>query len=54
VRDPEHGPAVAILRPEAFKPAGLLQQATWLLTVKPERVTWQRTGETFEFAAGQW
>lgn len=49
VRDPEAGPACAVLRPEAFKPHRPLQQQVWFLTVKRERVTWQREGEALEF-----
>ena len=53
VRDPEHGAAVAVLRP-CFRPRRPLEQHTWFLTVRRERVTWQREGETFEFDAGAW
>lgn len=49
VRDPEAGPAIAVLRAEAFKPYRPLQQQVWFLTVKRERVTWQREGEALEF-----
>ncbi len=54
VRDPEHGGAVAVLRPEVFKPTRPTAQAIWLLTVKKERVTWQREREALEFSAGLW
>jgi hypothetical protein len=54
VRDPMHGAAVAVLRADAFKPSRPLQQATWFLTLKPERVIWRREGETFEFDADDW
>jgi hypothetical protein len=54
VRDPEHGGAVAVLRPEAFKPAQPTGQSIWLLTVKKERVTWQREREALEFSADRW
>ena len=54
VRDPEHAGAVAVLRPEAFKPTRPTAQSIWLLTVKQERVTWQRERETLEFAAADW
>lgn len=53
VRDPEHGAAVAVLRP-CFRPRRPLEQHTWFLTVRRGRVTWQREGETFEFDAGAW
>jgi hypothetical protein len=54
VRDPEHGAAVAVLRPSCFKPRKLLEQQTWFLTVRRAAVVWQREGETFEFDAGAW
>ena len=54
VRDPEHGAAVAVLRPSCFKPRKPLAQHTWFLTVRRTAVTWQREGETFEFDAGAW
>ena len=54
VRDPEHGAAVAVLRPSCFKPRKPLEQHTWLLTVRRNAVAWQREGETFEFDAGAW
>ena len=53
VRDPEHGAAVAVLRP-CFRPGRPLERHTWFLTVRRERVTWQREGEAFEFDAGAW
>ena len=53
VRDPEHGAAVAVLRP-CFRPRRPLEQHTWFLTVRRERVAWQREGETFEFGADGW
>lgn len=53
VRDPEHGAAVAVLRP-CFKPRKLLEQHTWFLTVRRTAVIWQREGETFEFDARAW
>ena len=53
VRDPEHGAAVAVLRP-CFKPRTPLAQETWLLTVRRTAVVWQREGESFEFDAGGW
>ena len=54
VRDPQHGGAVAVLRPSCFKPRKPLEQQTWFLTVRQERVIWQRDGETFEFDALEW
>ena len=54
VRDPEHGGAVAVLRPEAFKPTRPTAQSIWLLTVKTARVTWQRERESLEFDAADW
>jgi hypothetical protein len=54
VRDPEHAAAVAVLRADAFKPPRPIEQMTWFLTLKPERVIWRREGETFEFDAIEW
>jgi hypothetical protein len=54
VRDPEHAGAVAVLRADAFKPLRPIEQTTWFLTVKRERVTWQRENEVLEFDAAQW
>ena len=54
VRDPEHGAAVAVLRPACFKPRKFLEQSTWFLTVRRAAVIWQREGETFEFDATAW
>jgi hypothetical protein len=54
VRDPEHAGAVAVLRPDAFKPSRPIEQTTWLLTVRKERVTWQREREVLEFDAELW
>jgi len=54
VRDPEHGAALAVLRPSCFKPRKPLEQHTWFLTVRRAAVIWQREGETFEFDAGAW
>lgn len=50
VRDPQHAAAVAVLRPEVFRPAQPLQQQIWFLTVKRDLVTWQREAAVFEFA----
>ncbi len=54
VRDPEHGGAVAVLRPSCFKPRKPLEQRTWLLTVRPEAAVWQREGQSHEFLAKNW
>ena len=54
VRDPDHGAAVAVLRPSCFEPRKPLAQHTWFLTVRRTAVIWQREGETFEFDAGAW
>ena len=54
VRDPEHGAAVAVLRPSCFKPRKPLEQHTWFLTVRRAAVIWQREGETFEFDVKGW
>ena len=54
VRDPEHGGAVAVLRPSCFKPRTPLEQRTWLLTVRPEAAVWQREGQSLEFLAKNW
>jgi hypothetical protein len=54
VRDPEHGAAVAVLRPSCFRPRKPLEQHTWFLTVRRAAVIWQREGETFEFDVGAW
>jgi hypothetical protein len=54
VRDPEHAGAVAVLRPDVFKPTRPTAQSIWLLTVKKERVTWQRERESLEFDAAAW
>jgi hypothetical protein len=54
VRDPEHGGAVAVLRPACFKPRKPLEQHSWFLTVRREAAIWQRDGETYEFTASQW
>ncbi len=53
VRDPEHGAAVAVLRP-CFKPHRPLEQHTWLLSVRRPSVIWQRERETFEFDTRAW
>jgi hypothetical protein len=54
VRDPEHGGAVAVLRPACFKPRRPLEQRIWLLTVRPEAAIWQREEKSLEFLARDW
>lgn len=54
VRDPEHGGAVAVLQPACFKPRKPLEQHTWFLTVRRDRVIWQQESATFEFDASEW
>ena len=54
VRDPEHGPAMAVLSPAVFRPHQPLEQHTWLLTVRPDAVTWHRDSATFEFSTAPW
>lgn len=54
VRDPEHAGAVAVLRADAFKPVRPIEQATWFLTVRRQRVTWQRENEVLEFDSADW
>jgi hypothetical protein len=54
VRDPEHGGAVAVLRPCCFKPRKPLEQRIWLLTVRAEAAIWQREGQSHEFLAKNW
>jgi hypothetical protein len=54
VRDPEHGGAVAVLRPSCFKPRKPLEQHIWLLSVRRDAAIWQRDGDSFEFKAGMW
>lgn len=51
VRDPQHGAALAVLRPQAFAAPKPLEQETWFLTIKQSRVIWQYESDTFEFAA---
>ena len=53
VRDPQHGAAVAVLRP-CFKSRNPLERQTWFLSVRRTAVIWQREDETFEFAAHDW
>jgi RES domain len=54
VRDPQHAPAVAVLRPSCFKPRKPLEQQTWFLTVRRAAVIWQGENDTFEFDAQAW
>ncbi|MGO9931557.1 MAG: RES family NAD+ phosphorylase [Steroidobacteraceae bacterium] len=53
VRDPQHGGAVAVLRP-CFKPRKPLEQRVWLLTVRREAAIWQRDADSYEFSAHEW
>jgi len=58
VRDPEHGPCGAVLTPRAFANPLPLATTTWMLTVRRDRVIWQRDDlqqrDSFEFAAALW
>jgi hypothetical protein len=54
VRDPEHGGAVAVMRPSCFKPRKAWDQRIWLLTVRPDAAIWQREGQSHEFLAKDW
>ncbi|WP_423197346.1 MULTISPECIES: RES family NAD+ phosphorylase [unclassified Cupriavidus] len=58
VRDPAHGPAAAVLTPRAFDQPNPLATTTWMLTVRRDRVIWQRDDlqqrDSFEFEAAQW
>ncbi len=54
VRDPQHGAAMAVLRPAAFRPKQPLAKETWFLSVTRERVTWQREGSVLEFTPRLW
>jgi RES domain len=54
VRDPEHAAAVAVLTPRCFKPRKLIEQHTWLLTVRPDVVVWQRDGHLYQFNPQHW
>lgn len=53
VRDPEHGGAVAVLRP-CFKPRKPLELRIWLLSVRRAAAIWQSDGGSYEFAANDW
>jgi len=58
VRDPIHGACAAILTPRAFDTPEPLVTTTWMLTVRRERVIWQRDDlqqrESFEFEGAWW
>lgn len=55
VRDPEPGRCGAVLRPEAFRPAKPVSPTqTWLLTVTPAFVAWQRDREAHHFDMRRW
>ena len=53
VRDPDHGGAVAVLRP-CFKPRKPLELRIWLLSIRREAAIWQSDGGSYEFAASEW
>ncbi|WP_238259026.1 RES family NAD+ phosphorylase [Cupriavidus pauculus] len=58
VRDPAPGICVAVLTPRAFDPPQPLATTTWMLTVRHDRVIWQRDDlkqrESFEFESAAW
>ena len=58
VRDPEPGICVAVLTPRAFDPQQPLATTTWMLTVRHDRVIWQRDDlrqrDSFEFESAAW
>lgn len=58
VRDPEHGMCAAVLTPRAFDPPYPLATTTWMLTVRRDRVIWQRDDlqqrDSFEFEGAYW
>ncbi|MBO4120863.1 RES family NAD+ phosphorylase [Cupriavidus gilardii] len=58
VRDPAQGHCAAVLTPLAFSAPAPLVTTTWMLTVRPDRVIWQRDDllqrENFEFEAVTW
>ncbi|MGY8524257.1 RES family NAD+ phosphorylase [Paracidovorax citrulli] len=58
VRDPEVGMCSAVLTPRAFSRPSPPVTTTWMLTVRPDRVIWQRDDllqrQSFEFEAGFW
>lgn len=57
-RDPQHGPYAALLTPRAFAEPNPRVTATWMLTVRPDRVIWQRDDllqrDSFQFATSAW
>lgn len=58
VRDPRHGRAAAVLSPRAFDAPHPRETTTWMLTVRRDRVIWQRDDlqlrDSFEFEATAW
>lgn len=58
VRDPQHGTCSAVLSPLAFSQPAPLVTTTWMLTVRQDRVIWQRDDllqrESHEFQAALW
>ncbi|WP_370459272.1 RES family NAD+ phosphorylase [Cupriavidus sp. SW-Y-13] len=58
VRDPEPGICGAVLTPKAFDPPQPLATTTWMLTVRRDRVIWQRDDlqqrDSFEFESSYW
>lgn len=58
VRDPSHGACVAVLTPRAFDPPQPLAATQWMLTVRHDRVIWQRDDlrqrESFEVETAAW
>lgn len=58
VRDPLAGACVAVLTPRAVDPPQPLTATTWMLTVRHDRVIWQRDDlrqrESFEFESAVW
>ncbi|KWW36909.1 RES family NAD+ phosphorylase [Cupriavidus metallidurans] len=57
-RDPVHGACAAILTPRAFDVPEPLATTTWMLTVRRDRVMWQRDDlqqrDSFEFEGAWW
>ena len=58
VSDPGHGECAAVLTPRAFDQPQPLATTTWMLTVRRERVIWQRDDlqrrDSFEFDGAYW
>lgn len=58
VRDPDHGICAAVLSPLAFAQAAPLTTTTWMLTVRTDRVIWQRDDllerQSHEFETTAW